>query len=147
MKNATKKQKGSKFEQFVVDTLNDTIDPKARRTRASGAGYDKGDIYSPGLNWVIECKNHKHLSIINWIEQSERENVGGHNLPVLMFKSPKSPDVAPEAYCVVSLADFIDIVSQRAKISVEAKSDNRQLIWKVEKLVTSAKEVIKELKI
>lgn len=146
MKAKTAKAKGNRFEQYVVEILNETIDPKARRTRASGAGFDKGDIYCPGLNWVIEAKNHKHLSILDWIEQNNKENAGEHNTAIVMFHNPKSPQTVMDAYCVVSLSDLIAIYQTGGNVVNIDKTDNKQLNYKLERLNTSIKDVLKEIK-
>jgi len=145
MKNKTTTEKGNEFEEVVLGILQETVDSKAYITPRSGAGLEKGDLYCPGLNMKIECKDHRQISMPQWIDQLKSENAGGHNIGMLVFNDPKAPEVSPDPYCVLSLSDLTRIILDNNKVSVAPKEDNRKLIWKINSLVSAAKELIKEL--
>jgi hypothetical protein len=145
MKNKTTKEKGDQFEEFVLGIIQETVDTNAYITPRSGAGLEKGDLYSPGLNIKIECKDQKQLSMTQWIDQLKSENAGGHNIGMLVFNDPKAPEISPDPYCVLSLSDLTRIILDNNKVSVAPKEDNRQLTWKINSLVSAAKALIKEL--
>lgn len=65
------RQKGTSFETAVVNWLKTNGFPYAERRALHGTN-DKGDITGTGpLVW--ECKNHKSLSLSEWIIETEEE--------------------------------------------------------------------------
>jgi len=144
MKNKTKKQKGAEFEKFLVKELKN-LDSKTYRVFGSGAGLDKADVRCPQLDWMIEAKNHKNLVIIEWIEQIKRQS-NDANIQILAFKYPKSSDINPEPYVVLSLYDLMDIMHKNAKISLSEPVNNKELQYKLNNLKTALNAVLKELK-
>jgi len=142
--NKTKKRKGDAFEKFIVQEVRKLLDPKARQTRASGAGLDKGDIYCPDAGWNIEAKNHKHLVITDWIQQLKIQ-ADGVNRDILVFKHAKSADINPEPYAVLSLYDLIGIKKEGASVVVEEAKDSNELKFALEGLIFAIKKVMKLL--
>ena len=57
MKARSAKNKGMRFEQYLVQRLRESLDVNTHPTSASGAGLDKNDIRIPSLNIEIEAKN------------------------------------------------------------------------------------------
>ena len=69
--------KGKVLENFIVQWLrNKKLDEKAIRTPGSGNGRFRGDVYTPNLPVVIECKNQKTPHLAQWIEQAEGQTFG-----------------------------------------------------------------------
>ncbi len=143
MLSSTRKQKGSSFERFLVEQLKD-LDAKTYRIFGSGAGLQKGDVFCPALNWLLEAKNHKHLSIVNWISQLDRQS-NDYVIPLLAFKHPASPDINPESYIVLSLYDLIKIAKTNSTITMTEVKDNRELKYAVDNLAVMSKKVLKLL--
>jgi len=142
MKNSTRKKKGDGFEKFIVNEIRKYLDPKAKQTKASGAGLDKGDIYCPGVDWLIEAKNHKHLVITDWIEQTKAQDNDAVT-SMCVFKHAKSADVNPEPYVVISLYDLISLYKKNSVIVNEETKDNKELIWALQSLKSNINKVIK----
>ena len=84
------KKKGWELENFIVHWLRNTkIDPKAIRTPGSGAGRFKGDIYTPNLPIVIECKNTAKFSP-KFLEQMDANGMNWQE-GVLIWHPPRRP--------------------------------------------------------
>ena len=148
MKNSTRKQKGNAFEVFVMKMINESIDPKCRQTKASGAGLAKGDLYCPSLDWIIDAKNWRKPSFAEFI-RTIKHQANDYNRSMVVFKDPKSPDINPEPYVLVSLVDLIQIVSSKDSIKpisehkTSVSSNNRDLQYKTERLILAAKDFLK----
>lgn len=143
MKPKTAQEKGNKFERFIVDLFKQ-LDNQTYRIFGSGAGIQKGDVYCPNLQWIIEAKNHKHLSIINWYEQLKRQG-NDANISILAFKHPKSPDANPEVLITMSFDDLVRLTEEKSIIKREIKTDNRELKYATDSLAVVAKKVLKLL--
>lgn len=84
------RDKGSAFEREVAKDFTERFNENFRRTPLSG-GFDKnivqGDIFcnNKKFSLVIECKNHKRLSIPQWWRQV-RDDAKKWKIPVLVFK-------------------------------------------------------------
>jgi len=91
MKPKSAHGKGRLLENFIVSWLrNKKIDPKAIRTPGSGSGRFKGDIYTPNLPIVIECKNTKTTKINEWIAQAEEQTMGYTDWAII-WHPPRKP--------------------------------------------------------
>jgi hypothetical protein len=132
MNNRTRKAKGGAFEKFLTEELKE-VDVKTYRIFGSGAGLQKGDVFCPNLNWLLEAKNHKHLSIVNWIKQLDRQS-NDYIIPLLAFKHPASPDASPEPYIVLSLYDLIKIAKTNATITTLEVKNNKELKYALDNL-------------
>jgi hypothetical protein len=79
------KAKGKLTERELERDLRQSgIDTGAYRTPGSGAGLNKGDIYSPRTGLVFEAKHTKNIGIASW-RQAKREAVGSFVKPVLLW--------------------------------------------------------------
>lgn len=142
MKAKSAKDKGNRFENFLIEVLRKELDAKAQRTYGSGAGLDKQDIRLPQFDIEIEAKNQKSIKLMDWWEQTKRQEYG--NTGVLMIRNPKKPEFL-ETLVVMSLEDWIELVKkQNETVEIEnALSPN--LKWKVKRLKDAAHDVFKEL--
>lgn len=138
------KAKGDKFEKFILGEIRKHLDPKAKQTKASGAGLDKGDLYCPSVDWLIEAKCHKKINLKEWIAQTESQDNDAVT-SMCVFKSPLSPDNNPDPYVLINLYDLIDLFKQNSTIVTEEEKDNRQLAWKLSTLKNAIKQLEKEL--
>ena len=146
MKPKSAKNKGRNFEIFCLEMLKQ-IDGKAYRVFGSGAGLQKGDIYCPNLEWLVEAKNHKTPHLGEWIKQLERQ-ANDANKSVLLFKKPKSADINPEIYAIVSLTDLMAIASPEGKFQATQPKNrqiDRELEYNVSNLSIMCKKVLKSL--
>lgn len=109
MTTSRQKAKGSEFEREVVRVLRDHGHPYAERAYGAGRPEDRGDIDGlPG--YCIEVKAAERLDVPGWVREAEKEAkaVGPGVVPVLVAKRRGRP--AEEAYAVVRLADFAELV-------------------------------------
>ena len=147
------RQKGKDLENHVADLIRAKgIDPKAVRDGASGAGNrEKGDITTSMMilnqNAGIECKNHKSLAIPEWWRQTKKLEALGRE-PVLVFKI--DGELWEDTKCVIYLETLLDLVvavSGVREVKVKEISDDgaRDIRYKAQRAVQSAKELIKEL--
>jgi hypothetical protein len=114
------KNKGSAFERKVVKELvRSGLVPKAKRSFQSGAHWSyKSDIYAPGLNYSIECKNQERIRIWDFWEQAESQRKP-YSPPVLMVSSNFRPILA-----VMDLKDWIDLIKEKDEWKQKAKNKN-----------------------
>lgn len=143
MKARSAKNKGSRYENYLVERLRKEVDENTHKQPGSGAGLDKNDIRIPSLNLEIEAKNKARLTILSDWEQAERQTTPG-NMTVLAVRHPKHPEFK-KSLIIIDLEDFIALLqSQKEETHVVADLDP-QLKWKIQAMVDKAKAVIKEL--
>ena len=102
--------KGTMFETAVAQFLRENGFPYAERRALSGP-QDKGDLTGmPGL--VVECKNHKELSLSEWLRETEveRQNADA-DFGVLVVKRRGIWD-AGQSYCVLTLDAMARLLKQ-----------------------------------
>lgn len=143
MKPRTAHAKGNAFERFIVEQFKQ-LDNKTYRIFGSGAGLQKGDVYCPNLQWIIEAKNHKQLSIISWFEQLRRQG-NDANISMLAFKHPKSPDTNPEVIVCMSFDDLVRLTQDKAEIHQEIRPDSKELQYALGNLRLMSQKVLKLL--
>lgn len=139
MKASSKRNKGSRFENYLVERLQE-IDGEAKRNYASGSGLDKGDIRMPALDFNVEAKNAKQVNLCKDFKQAEDQCISG-GIPVLMIRNPKLPEFN-QTFVVMDLENWMELVDD--KIEGETTLPDN-LKWKIKKLKDSAHEVFKEL--
>ena len=102
--------KGTMFETAVAQFLRENGFPYAERRALSGP-QDKGDLTGmPGL--VVECKNHKELSLSEWLRETEVERVNaGADYGILVAKRRGIWD-AGQSYCVLTLDAMARLLKQ-----------------------------------
>ena len=139
MKRSSCKAKGSRFENYLVERLQE-VDSETKRNYASGAGIDKGDIRMPSLDFNIEAKNAKQVNLVKDFKQSEDQCVSG-GIPVLMIRNPKQAEFN-QTYVVMDLENWLELVDD--KIVGETSLDPN-IKWKVKRLKDYAHELFKEI--
>ena len=105
MKASHFRVKGANLERKVVKELvRSGLVPQAKRSFQSGAHWSyKSDIYAPGLNFSIECKNQERIKLWDFWEQAESQRKP-YSPPVLMVSSNYRPILA-----VMDLQDWINL--------------------------------------
>jgi hypothetical protein len=142
MKPRSAKNKGNRYENFLIEVLREKLDSKPQRTYGSGNGLDKQDVRLPSFNIEIEAKNQKTIKLIDWWEQCKRQEFG--NMGVLCLRNPRKPEFV-ESLVVMDLHDWIELVKkQNEKVEVESNYDPN-LKWKVKRLKEAAQAVFKDL--
>ena len=145
MKKRSAKNKGNRFENYLVERLKE-IDMHAKRNVASGAGLDKGDIYCPTLNIIIEAKNQKTVTVTKDFAQLEDE-VFGNNTGVLMLRNPKQAEFK-QTFVVMDLEDWLGLqkrlltTGQVKDIQEHCSKPSRELQYATRVLEVAAKKVI-----
>ena len=87
MKARSAHNKGKRLEKIVLDYIRENLDANAYQPKGSGNGLEKGDVYLPNHNVVIEVKNQAKTQICDWWEQTEEQ---AHNqTPLLIFRHPR----------------------------------------------------------
>ncbi len=143
MKNRSAKNKGLRFENYLVEYLRETLDKKAYRVAASGAGLDKNDLRLPNWNIEIEAKNwDKQIDLRGGLEQAERQKTTG-NTPVLMMRHPDYAEFK-KTIVVMDLDDFVELLLRDHNVEVAQELPD-DLKWRVKRLKDAAHEVFKEL--
>lgn len=145
MKARSAKNKGDRFEKYLVEVLRQEIDANTHRTAGSGNGLDKNDIRIPSLNLEIEAKNANNFNIQADWEQAKRQTTLG-NKTVLAIRHPRKPEFE-ETVIVIDFNDFLELLKAQGgtREIIERPEENKQLKYKLDYLIRSAKEVIKEL--
>jgi len=108
MKAKSRKNKGSRFEKYLLERIRAEIDARAYHPKGSGAGDEKGDIVIPSHNIVIEAKNQKKIDLLKWWEQAQNE-VFNEN-PVLAIRNPKKAEFK-ETFIVIELEHFLELLN------------------------------------
>jgi len=103
------KERGDKLENYVLSLLRD-YDMSCRRTIGSGAGKQKGDIYSPKFNLKIECKYRSNKNCIienkHWTKLLNELNTYKPEIPVLALQNNNK-----DIFVVLNIKDFIHLLS------------------------------------
>jgi len=108
MQPKSAKAKGRKCENLIKEKLRETgIDVTAYRVAGSGAGLDKGDVYSPRTGLTIEAKHTKNIGIASW-RQALRQAKGDYTKPVLWWWA--HGDDFNNSLVIIRSADLIDLL-------------------------------------
>ena len=145
MKGESARKKGARFERFVAKEITAAGLGKAGREGNSGAGFRKGDI-AANLPFLLEVKNDKQVAILKNIDQSVKQaEIGNYhsNKWALITRDPRYPEFE-RAYATIDFWEFLELLKKYSEPRV--KEPDRQMKWKIERLITSAKELLKEFK-
>lgn len=141
MKARSCKNKGNRFENYLVERLKE-IDPETKRSYASGAGLDKGDIRVPIYDFNVEAKNAKTVSLVKDFKQAEDQCVSG-GTAVLMIRNPKKKEF-DQTFVVMDLEDFLVLLDEKTKYEAESSLTSQDK-WKLKRLKDACHEVMKTL--
>lgn len=136
------KKIGNKFETYIMRRLQQSVDARTHLTTMSGGGIDKHDVRVPSLNLEIEAKNATgQFNLQGDWEQCKRQKTTG-NVAVLAIRHPRRPEFQ-ETLIVMDLEDWIALLQgqqEKREISFTATKEDK---YKIQRLVESAKQVIK----
>lgn len=145
MKGKSRIEKGKKFEKQIAEAIQVAGLGLARREAGSGSGKRKGDI-AANLPFLLEAKNQRTLKIQEWIRQArEQARIGNYDRDKwgLVFKNPESPDANPEMFIAIDFFQFLDLLKRYSEPRI--KKPDREIKWKIQRLIDAGKAVIKEL--
>lgn len=138
-------QKGKRFEQFIANQIEEMGLGKAGREIGSGSGKAKGDIRS-NLPFLIEAKNEKKPHWWENIDQAKDQAQKGNydrDKWLLVVRDPRTPEDNPSVYAIVDFWEFLKLLKKDKEPLV--KEPDRNMKWKLQRLVQTAKEIIKDL--
>lgn len=110
MKARSAKAKGSRFEKYVLDYIRQNLDSHAYQPAGSGNGLEKGDVYLPNHDVVIEVKNQKTIKLIDFWEQTEDQ--AHHQMPCLVMRHPKFAE-GKKTLAVVHFEDLCELLKHQ----------------------------------
>jgi hypothetical protein len=142
MKPRSAKNKGNRFENYLIEYLRENLDSKAQRTYGSGSGLDKQDVRLPSYDIEIEAKNQKVIHLLDWWEQCKRQEYG--NMAVLCLRNPRKPEFT-ESLIVMGLDDWVELVKKQKEQVEVINNFDRDLKWRIKNLEKAAHEVFKNL--
>lgn len=146
METKSTKLKGESFEKLIAKEVEAEGLGFARREVGSGSGKRKGDI-AANLPFLIEAKNWDKYDINRWVDQAKRQAEQGNwdrDKWALVFRDFRSPETNPEIYAVIDFWQFLKLLKKDSAPRI--KEPDRQFKWKVQRLIDSAKAVLKDLK-
>ena len=114
---------------------------RAWRDSASGGSTEKSDVQNT-LDAHFEVKTVKRLNLQDAWRQAERDSAKSHAAPhvVIHFDG-----MGPEDWLVVlSNHDWVELV-KKSREPKTLKSENRDLRWKLSRLIQAAKELLREV--
>lgn len=89
------RQKGSSYERKIAQILSQAFAPLVFKRVPLSGGWDKSLITGDIIPWKedeiaffafsIECKNHKTLSLRDWLRQAKEDVEGKPQKPVVVF--------------------------------------------------------------
>jgi len=144
MNQSSKKNKGNRYELYLVDVLRAEVDSKTHRTPGSGSGLDKNDIRLPNFDVEIEAKNAKVIHLLQDWEQMKVQ-LTGENMGVLMIRNPKKSEFE-ETLVVIDLADFIALLKVQKEETTVIETKDPELKYSINRLVDAGKDTLKKLK-
>jgi len=145
MKPKSKIEKGKRFEKFVNKEIEAEGLGKAIRVPGSGSGKIKGDSFN-SLDFLIEAKNQKTIHFLDWVDQAKDQSKLGNYSPdkwALILKDPRSIEDNPKIYATIDFWEFLHLLKKDKEPLV--KEPDRDMKYKLQRLIQSAKEVLKTI--
>ena len=144
MKPTSAQSKGKRLEEFVCQQIEEMGLGKSVRTPGSGSGKKKGDVFN-SLDFMMECKNEAQTNLLSNIDQAKRDCQRGNYYKDKWCLVTRDPRVAEfnEVYATISLWEFLALLKKNQE--PKTKAPDKELKWKIQRLVDAGKSVIKEL--
>jgi len=145
MKPKSKIEKGKRFEKMINQEIEAEGLGRAIRTPGSGSGKLKGDSFN-SLDFLIEAKNQKTIHLLDWVDQAKEQARIGNWSPekwALIIRDPRSPETNPEIYAIIDLWQWLKLLKKNSEPRI--KEPDRDMKYKIQRLIQSAKAVLKEL--
>lgn len=140
MKARSAKNKGNRFENFLLQDIRQELDSQAHRTNASGAGLDKNDLRLPQFDIEIEAKNKSQVTLISDWEQVKRQTISGTT--VLAIRNPKEAEFK-ETLIVMDYEDWKELIkAQKEQVEVNSTLDPA-LRWPIKAAIEALRRLLK----
>ena len=135
------KRKGNQGERNWAKFLREqNLDKGAWRNYGSGSTIYKSDVVNK-LGYNFEVKVGKHFSLPKAIKQTERDAEMSHTKPAIPFHLDGMRD--DEWWVILDAYNFADLLKRAEEPKL--KEMDRKMKWKIQRLIQSAKVVLKEL--
>jgi hypothetical protein len=136
---------GKKFGKWANHQYEEAGLGLAAPTPGSGCGKIKGDSYNAS-EFMFEFKSERHPNWKGNINQARQQAKTGnfyHNKWVLIQRDPETTQDNPQAFAVLDYIEFLNLLKKNQEPRI--KVQDKEMKWKLERLVDAAKRVIKEL--
>jgi Holliday junction resolvase len=138
------KEKGKRFERFILQQIEEMGLGAGCRTPGSGSGKKKGDVFT-SLDFLPECKNEANPKWLPSIDQAKRQAEQGNYFKekwVLFTRDPRYPEFE-QVYAVLDLWQFLTLLKKNKEPLI--KEPDKEFKWKCEKAKQALKEVLNYL--
>ena len=138
------KNKGRRFEKFITKQIEGAGLGKACRTPGSGSGQNKGDVFS-GLDFMIEAKNEAQTNFLPNVDQAVKEAEEGNTYKdkwSLVTRDPRYPEFE-RVYVTMDFYEWLELLKKSKEPLI--KEPDRDMRYKLQRLIQTAKDVIKGL--
>ena len=133
------KRKGNAGERNWAQFLREqNLDRNARRNVSSGSTYYKSDVHN-SINYNFEVKVGKHFSLPKALKQTQRDAEMAHSKPAIPFHLDGMRD--DSWWIVIDAYEWAELI-KRNKEPI-SKAPDREMKWKIQRLVEAAKQVMK----
>lgn len=145
MKARSAHNKGKRMEKYALDYIRENVDAHAYTPKGSGNGLEKGDIYMPNHDVVIEVKNQATLKIADWWEQTTDQ---AHNqIPLLVVRNPRKAETK-ETWAIMHFEDICELLkTKNNSVEIELTEPGYSLRQAVAEAERGVKRIKKELDI
>lgn len=106
------KAKGTAFERLIADHLAAVLDDRIDRQVLRGK-TDLGDISgvrSPFGKVVLECKNHKSMTLGSWVEEAETERGNADALVGVVIHKRRGKGRAGDQYVTLTVDGLVKLL-------------------------------------
>ncbi|HDY68415.1 MAG TPA: hypothetical protein ENH85_11565 [Candidatus Scalindua sp.] len=145
MKAKSSIEKGKRLENFICKEIEEMGLGQARREIGSGSGKKKGDIFA-NLPFLIEAKHWDKYDMNRWIDQAKHQAEQGNwdrDKWALVFNDFRKGEFQ-DVYAVIDFWEFLKLLKKDKEPLI--KEPDREFKWKLQRLIDSAKAVLKEVK-
>jgi hypothetical protein len=134
------KKKGNLWENKLANWLHDHGIKAWKDGHSGGGNREKGDVGN-NIDCTIESKCAKTVKLMEWWRQTEHSASIHKNQPVLFIHQDGMSD--SEWLVVMHSEDWVEMAKSSRPESVGDTSDQRQMKWDLQVMLTATKKVLK----
>lgn len=135
------KEKGRRFARRILEIVRRELDPQAYEVKGSGQGLDKGDVYCPTYNLLIEAKNQRQIAVQAWLR--EAENDAHQRRFAVVWADPATPQADPRPWAAVDFGEFLRIMKTNQGEREIGVLSSREVRFHLGRAVEHLKRVIR----
>lgn len=138
-------KKGKRAEDFIAQEITKAGLGKAMRTKGSGCGLIKGDVFA-NLPFSLEVKNQGVTKFLTWIDQAKRDSQKGNLYKEkwsLIIRDPRFPEFE-EVYAVIDFWQFLHLLKKNQEPLI--KEPDRELKFHLGRLKETVSTLSRLLK-